>query len=109
MVQQDILTEIVRNGNFEKIEPQQYRIMRSFSARALAVKRVTSNKGKRTAGIDGELLKTASSKMLTINKLKSFMKEYKSDPVKRVYIPKPFSNEKRPLGIPLYMIDAFNR
>ena len=40
LIQQDILTEIVRNGETKKIESQQYKIMRSFSARALAVKRV---------------------------------------------------------------------
>ncbi len=41
----------------------QYLLTHSFYAKLLAVKRVTTNKGKRTAGVDGELWKTAAEKM----------------------------------------------
>ncbi len=34
---------------------------RSFSAKALAVKRVTENQGKRTPGVDGKLWSTPTS------------------------------------------------
>ena len=42
-------------GKFNKVKSLQYLLTRSFYAKALAVKRVTQNKGKNTAGIDGEL------------------------------------------------------
>lgn len=85
------------------IKDIQSQILRSFSARALAVYKVTTNRGKNTAGIDGKLLRTSSQKMTAINSLKNFMKGYTPKPVKRVYIPKPYSIDKRPLGIPTIM------
>ena len=42
----------------------QYLLTHSFNAKLLAVKRVTTNKGKRTAGVDGELWKKAAETML---------------------------------------------
>ena len=39
-------------------ESLQRMLTRSFSAKALAVKRVTENQGKRTAGVDRELWET---------------------------------------------------
>ena len=41
-----------------------------FLCQALAVKRVTSNKGKNTAGVDHELWKTPKGKFEAIDKLK---------------------------------------
>lgn len=41
----------------------------SFYAKAIAVKRVITNKGKRTPGIDGELWKTDAEKMKAVNEL----------------------------------------
>lgn len=73
----------------------------SISAKALAIRRVTENRGKRTAGIDGELWGTLETKAKAIHRLKN--KGYKASPVRRIKIPK--SNGKwRPLGIPT-MID----
>jgi RNA-directed DNA polymerase len=37
-------------------------LTRSFSTKAIAVKRVTENKGKRTAGVDGETWNTPVAK-----------------------------------------------
>lgn len=74
--------------------------MRFFVAPTLAVRLVLSNKGKKTPGVDKMTLRTDGQKMHVISKLKTFLKDYRPAPVLRVYIPKPFSNEKRPLGIP---------
>ena len=41
----------------------QYLITNSFYAKALAVKRVVSNRGKKTPGIDGEFWKTDEEKV----------------------------------------------
>ena len=47
-----------KEGRHGKVKALQWTLTHSFSAKALAVKRVTSNKGKKTAGIDRILWKT---------------------------------------------------
>ena len=47
-----------------------------MDTKLLAVRRVTSNKGKRTPGIDGELCSTAAKKYEAALRLRN--KEYKS-------------------------------
>ena len=64
---------------------------------SLAVKRVTSNRGKNTAGVDHELWLTPEAKFKAINKLKR--RGYRPQPLKRVYIPKK-NGKLRPLSIP---------
>jgi len=54
--------------------------------------------GKRTAGIDGAKWITPNSKMNAALKLSDT--KYKAKPLRRVYIPKPGTDKKRPLGIP---------
>lgn len=68
-----------------------------FAAKALAVKRVTSNKGKRTAGVDNIKWTTQAQKLEAVASLKR--RGYKPLPLKRVYIAKS-NGKKRPLGIP---------
>ncbi|WP_343033078.1 reverse transcriptase domain-containing protein, partial [Wolbachia endosymbiont of Atemnus politus] len=72
-------------------------LTRSFSAKALAVKRVTSNKGKCTAGVDNQLWQSPSAKSQGIASLRQ--RGYRSQPLRRIYIPKP-TGSKRPLSIP---------
>lgn len=76
----------------------QYLLTHSFYAKLIAVKRVTTNKGKRTAGVDGVLWKTAADKMQAALSLTD--RRYKAKPLRRVYIEKKDKNKKRPLGIP---------
>lgn len=76
----------------------QYLMTNSFYAKAIAVKRVITNKGKRTPGIDGELWKTDVEKMKAVNELNC--QTYHAKPLKRIYIEKFGKTEKRPLGIP---------
>jgi RNA-directed DNA polymerase len=85
-------------GNRNKAKRLQYLLTRSFSAKALAVKKVTSNKGKNTSGVDKKLWSTPVSKMKAVLTITN--RNYKAKPLKRVYIAKKGKNKKRPLGIP---------
>ena len=69
----------------------------SFYAKALSVKQVTSRKGKNTAGIDGIKWTTKEEKINAIYELNT--KKYKSQPTKRIYIPKK-NGKLRPLSVP---------
>jgi RNA-directed DNA polymerase len=64
---------------------------------------VNTNQGRETAGIDGETMSTFNGDLeghLTRLQEKLKAKTFEPMPVKRVYIPKPNSEKKRPLGIP---------
>ena len=62
----------------------------------LAVKRVTENPGKHTAGVDQELWETPAKKAAAVSTLRQH--GYRAQPVRRVYITKA-NGKKRPLGI----------
>lgn len=86
-----------RLGRWGKVKAFQRLLTCSFSGKALAVKRVTENKGKRTSGVDRVLWSTPQSKIKATRSLQR--RGYHPQPLRRVYIPK--SNGKlRPLGIP---------
>jgi len=92
------IVKAVQAGRWGKVKALQRLLTRSFSAKALAVKRVTENKGRRTAGVDGETWTTPRQKAAAIGSLQS--RSYQTQPRKRVYIPKPGSRKQRKLGIP---------
>jgi RNA-directed DNA polymerase len=73
-------------------------LMKSWSARALAVRRVSQdNQGKKTAGVDGVKSLSPKQRLDLVNKLHLGTK---ASPTRRVWIPKPGTEEKQPLGIP---------
>ncbi len=90
------LTKASQSGKWRRVKALQRMLTRSFSAKALAVKRVTENQGKKTAGVDNELWDTSQKKFTAITQLKK--QRYKPSPVRRVYIPKS-NGKERPLGI----------
>ena len=85
-------------GDVKRVRKLQKTLMRSWSNRALAVRRVTvENQGKKTAGVDGVKALSPEARMELVGELKL---TGKSRPTRRVWIPKPGREEKRPLGIP---------
>jgi RNA-directed DNA polymerase len=88
-------------GDSNKVKRLQYLLTHSFSAKAYAVRKVTTNKGKNTSGIDKKLWSTSAAKMKAVTLLNSSY--YKAKPLRRVYIQKKGKKKKRPLGIPTMM------
>jgi RNA-directed DNA polymerase len=81
-----------------RVRKLQRLMMSSRSAKLLAVRKVTQdNQGKKTAGVDGVKSLTPPQRLLLTNTLRI---EGKTKPVRRIWIPKPGTDEKRGLGIP---------
>jgi len=97
---QNRIVKSVRKGEWRKVKRLRYLLTHSFAARALAVKRVTENKGKKTAGIDGILWNTPRQKILAIDML-AIWKGYQPKALKRIRIPKKKKGQTRPLSIPV--------
>ncbi len=86
-------------GETKKAHRLQKLLASSWSAKSLAVRRVTQeNTGKKTAGVDG-VKNLTPPKRLTLIADMDLHEPVK--PVRRVWIDKPGKPEKRPLGIPI--------
>jgi RNA-directed DNA polymerase len=97
------IAKATRDQDWRRVKALQRFLVNSYSAKALAVKRVSENDGKRTPGVDGEIWTTPEAKWRAIQWLDS--RGLRPQPLRRVYIPKRGSTtKKRPLGIPV-MID----
>ena len=87
-------------GDRQAVQKLQKTLMKSWSARMLAVRKVTQdNAGKKTPGVDGVKSLTPQLRVKLAEKLKD-LKKRKALPVRRIWIDKPGKKEKRPLGIP---------
>ncbi|CAE6920226.1 Group II intron [Vibrio sp. B1FLJ16] len=95
------IAKATQEGKHGKAKALQWILTHSRSAKLLAVKRVSQNKGSKTPGIDGVIWNTDTRRMKEVNQLSR--KAYQARPLKRIYIPKK-NGKLRPLGIPC-MID----
>jgi RNA-directed DNA polymerase len=91
------IAKATREGKWRKVKALQRMLTRTLSAKLLAVRRVTENQGKRTAGADGELWETPEKRFAAVDRM--MQRGYRPSPLRRVYIPKA-NGKKRPLGIP---------
>ena len=92
------IAKATQEKKWNTVKRLQYLLSHSYYAKALAVRKVTTNKGKHTPGIDKELWNTPAVKMRNVLILTD--KGYKAKPLRRVFIEKPGKKKKRPLGIP---------
>ena len=83
------IVQATKAGRSGKVKALQRLLTHSFSAKALAVKRVTENQGKRTPGVDQIIWNTPLKKATAIGMLRQ--RGYRSYPLRRIYIPKPHS------------------
>src|ERR1017187_3553979 len=95
------IVKATQGGRHNKVKALQWLLTHSFSGKAIAVKRVTENKGKNTPGVDKIIWKTPEAKTNAIASMKR--RGYTPLPLRRVFILKK-NGKQRPLGIPC-MID----
>ena len=91
------IAKAAKSQQWRRVKALQRMLVRSFAAKSLAVKRVTENRGRKTAGVDGETWDTPGTKWNAVFRLRR--QGYKPKPLRRVYIPKA-DGKRRPLGIP---------
>jgi RNA-directed DNA polymerase len=101
-IEQEKLIEAYEKKDKNLIIKIQVSILKDFRTTAIAVRRVATNKGSNTPGVDGKVLKTAKDRTelaKAVHKIMLNPSTYKPDAVKRVWVSK--DNEgRRPLGIP---------
>lgn len=80
------IVKATQEGKWNLVKRLQHLLVNSFYAKAIAVKKVTQNKGKNTAGVDNKLWKSKQEKWDGIMNLTP--KGYRALPTRRVMIPK---------------------
>ncbi len=91
------IAKAVAEERWHKVAALSRLLTRSYYAKLWAVRRVVTNKGKNTAGVDRVLWKTPKQKVNAVNALRQ--RGYQALPLRRIYIPKS-NGKQRPLGIP---------
>src|SRR5207247_5075038 len=88
-----------QEGRWGKVQALVYLLTHSFSGRAVAILRATTNTGASTPGVDGDSWNTPELQATAFDRLRRH--DYHAQPLRRVYIPKSSDPSKlRPLGIP---------
>jgi len=85
-------------GDIRRVHRLQHLLLKSRAAKRLAVRRVTQdNQGKNTAGLDGIKALTPQHRCALAAQLGTLPT---GSPTRRVWMPKPGTDEQRPLSIP---------
>ena len=92
------IAKATQESKWGKVKALQWILTHSLYAKLLAIKRVTENKGAKTAGVDGVVWNTQQKKVDAIKQLRR--RGYHPQPLRRIYIPKK-NGKLRPLSIPV--------
>jgi RNA-directed DNA polymerase len=91
-----------KEGDLAKVRNLQKLMLRSLSNTLVSVRRVTEiNAGRKTAGIDDQVVLTASGKSELVRFIQQRGSSWQARAVRRVFIPKAGGHKLRPLGIPV--------
>ncbi|MBI3849588.1 MAG: group II intron reverse transcriptase/maturase, partial [Verrucomicrobia bacterium] len=91
------IAKAIKFGNYRRASALQWLLTHSRAAKLLAVRRVTTNRGAKTPGVDNVTWQTDRQKLQAADNLKRH--GYKPQPLRRIYIPKK-NGKLRPLSIP---------
>lgn len=96
---QERIFKAAKKGNKGTVTFLQDLLIKSYDAKLLAVRHVTTqSSGRKTPGVDKLTYTTPEEKMELANTLEI---DGRSAPIRQTMIPKPGRTEKRPLGIPI--------
>lgn len=93
------IAKAFQSGKHRKAKALQWILTHSFYAKLLAVRKVVTNQGGKTPGVDGVIWNTPLQKINAALSLKR--RGYQTKPLKRIYIPKKQKGKFRPLSIPV--------
>src|SRR5215831_10725917 len=91
------IAKAIQLDKYRRASALQWLLTHSRAARLLAVRRVTTNRGANTPGVDNVIWRSDKQKLQAAFNLKRH--GYKPKPLRRHYIPKP-NGKLRPLSIP---------
>ena len=91
------IAKAIRQTRHGKARALQWLLTHSRSAKLLAIKRVTENKGHNTPGVDGKVWRRDEQKLEALQQLQR--RSYRPQPLRRIYIAKK-NGKLRPLSIP---------
>ena len=89
-------------GDLKRVRSLQKLMLRSRANALLSVRRVTElNAGRATAGVDGKLVLLPGPKVELADRVQQRQASWTALPARRVFIPKPGTDKRRGLGIPV--------
>ncbi len=91
------IAKAIQAGKHRTVKALQWLLTHSRSAKLLAVRRVTTNRGAKTPGVDNVTWRTDRQKLHAADHLNR--RGYKPSPLRRLYLPKK-NGKLRPLSIP---------